>query len=79
MHSLLYLDFLVHGYRIVLADIVSNRQDLHGHGTGAQSQLDFVTHLDLVAGLCHTAIDADATVVASFIGYGAALDQPGDL
>ena len=75
----LFLDFFVHSYCIVLADIVSNHQDLHGNRPGAQGNFNFVTGLDLVNGFHHTAIDADATVIASFVGNGAAFDQPRDL
>ena len=78
MHSS-FLDFLVHCYRVVLTDIVGNHQNLHRYGACAQGNLNFIAGLDLVACLHHPTVDADATVVAGFIGDGAALYQPGDL
>ena len=72
------LYFLVHGSGIIFPDIVSHFQDFHRNGTAAHIQLQPVTDLDFVAGLYYPAIDADATIVAGFVGYGAALDQAGD-
>ena len=72
-------DFLVHSSRIVLADVVGNLQNLNGYGTGTHGDFNTVAHLDIIAGLDHPAIDADASIVAGLVGHGAALDQPGDL
>ncbi len=78
MHSS-FLDFFIHCHRIILTDIVGNHQDLHRYGSCAQGNFNLVARLDLIACLHHTAIDADATIVASLIGNGTALDQAGDL
>ena len=78
MHSS-FLDFFVHSHRIVLADIVGNYQDLHGNRSGTQGNFNLVTGFDLVTGLHHTAINANAAIVASLVGNGAALNQPRDL
>ena len=75
----LFLDFFVHGYCVVFANIVGNHQDLHGYGSGTQGDFNFIAGLDLVAGFHHTTVDTDASVVARLIGNGAALYQPGDL
>ena len=72
-------DFLVHSSRIVLADVVGNLQNLNGYGTGTHGDFNTVAHLDIIAGLDHPAIDADASIVAGLVGYGAALDEAGYL
>ena len=73
------LDFFVHSRGIILADVVGNLQNLHSNRARAHRDLDAVTNLDIVAGLDHSAVYADAAIVAGFVGNGAALDEPGDL
>ena len=72
-----FLYFFVHASGIVLADIVSHLQDFHRNGAVAHGNFDFVAHLHIIAGLYHTAVDADASIVAGLVGYGAPLDQAG--
>ena len=74
-----FSDFLVHSGCVVLADVVGNLQNLHGYGAGAHGDFNAVANLHVVAGLDHPAVDADAPVVAGFVGHGTAFDQPGDL
>ena len=76
---LFFLDFLVHGASVILADIVGHHQHFHRNGAGAHGDLQLVANLHIIAGFHHTAVDADAAMVAGFIGNGAAFDQPGDL
>ena len=73
-----FLRFFVHGNLIVLTDIVCHLQDLHRHGARTHGDLQLVTDLHFVAGLDHAAVDADAAVVAGFVGHGAALDETGN-
>ena len=73
------LDLFVHGDGIVLTDIICHLYHLYSHRAGAHSDFDPVAYLDLVTGLYHPAIDADASIVAGFVGYRPTLDQPGDL
>ena len=74
-----FLYLFVHGAGIVLADIVGNQHYFHSHGTAAKGNLDLVAHFHILAGLNHTTVDADAAVIAGFVGYCAPLDEPGDL
>ena len=72
-------DFSVHSRGIILADVVGNLQHLHSNRAGAHGDLDAVAHFDIIAGFDNPAVDADAAIVAGFVGNGAALDEPGDL
>ena len=72
-----FLYFFVHASGVVLTDIVGNFQDFHRNGAGAHGDFDLVAYLHIIAGFYHTAVDADAAVIACFIGYRAALDQAG--
>ena len=58
--------FLVHGGGIVLADGFCHLNDLHRDDPGTHGDVDAVAGLDLIAGLNHPAIDADAAVIAGF-------------
>ena len=71
--------FLVHSAGIVLADGFCHLDHFHRNGAGAHGDLQPVADLDFITGLYHSSVDADAAVVASFVGNGAALDQAGDL
>ena len=76
-HPFLYL--FVHKTGIVFFDIVGHLNDLHCHRPGSHRDLKLISHFHLVAGLYHSAVDTDTTIVASLIGNGAPLDQTGDL
>ena len=73
----LFLHFFVHAGGIVLADVVGNFQDFHRDGAGAHGNFDLVAYLHIIAGFHYAAVDADAAVIACFIGNSAALDQAG--
>ena len=77
--DLAFSDFLIHGPGIILTDILCHLDHFHRHGSSAHSDFDPVAYLDIVAGLDHSAVHADTTVVAGFIGHRPTLDQPGDL
>ena len=68
-----FLYFLIHGGGIVLADGFRYLENLHGHRPGAHGNLDFVPDLYVVTSLDHAAVDADAAVVAGFVGHRPAL------
>ena len=69
-----FLDLFIHGAGVILAHIVGNNQHFHSDGSGTHGDLQLVTYFYIVAGLYHTAVDADAAVVAGFVGHGAALN-----
>ena len=62
------------GASMLIVNIVDTGSD-----DAAKNIISKAKNAGLVAGFHHTAIDTDAAIVASFIGNGAALDQPGDL
>ena len=72
-----FLNLFIHGAGIILADIVSNHQHFHSDGSGAHGDLQFVANLNILAGLYHAAVDADASVITGLVGYSPAFDQPG--
>ena len=73
-----FLDLLIHGTGIVLANIVGNLNHFHRYGTGAQSDLNAVTGFYLVACFRYLAVDGNTPVVTGFVGNGPALNQPGN-
>ena len=79
MHTSPFLDLFIHSAGVVFADIVGNHQHFHSNGPLAHGDLQLVAYFYIVAGFDYPAIDADAAVIAGFVGYGPALDQPGYL
>ena len=73
-----FSDFLIHCAGIVFFYGFRHLQHLYRKGPGAQGDFQTVSHLYVVAGLYHPTVDADAAIVAGFIGNGAALDEPGN-
>lgn len=74
MNPLHFLYLFVHSGSIVLADGFRYLQHFHRNRAGAHGDLDLVTDLDLVAGFHDTAVNADTSIVASFVSNGPALN-----
>lgn len=72
---LCFLDLFVHGTRFVLANGLNYLQDFNSHRPGAHGNLNPVTRFYFVAGLYHPTVDADAPIIAGFVGDGPPLDQ----